>query len=149
MFGYNGDALLYPETKPRSVLFTLPEPTPLLNVLMRKHYRVRSQNKRRTAAAIAAEIAGKKPPGPFLKARVTITRYSCGVPDDDGLKGGVKDLLDCLTTPKLLAGGKIKNKFGVGLIVDDSPQHCLLVVNGVKCKRAEQRTEVLVEEVVT
>lgn len=142
------DDALYGEVKPRTVAFTLPEPTPLLNVLMRKHYRVRSQNKRRTAAFIVCEIAGKKPPVPFKKARVTITRYSRGVPDDDGLKGGVKDLLDCLTTPKLLAGGKIKNKFGVGLIVDDSPAHCLLVVSGVKCKRAEQRTEVLVEEML-
>lgn len=147
MLGYNGDALLYPETKPRTVSFTLPEPTPLLNVLMRKHYRVRSQNKRRTAAFIAGEIAGKMPAKPFEKARVTITRYSSGTPDDDGLKGGVKDLLDCLTTPKLLAGGKVKNKFGVGLIVDDSPAHCLLGVSGVKCKRADQRTEVLIEEI--
>ncbi|GBR03923.1 hypothetical protein [Acetobacter oeni] len=114
---------------------------------MRKHYRVRSENKRKTSVQIAALIGGR-PPEPFEKARVTVTRFSIGVPDHDNLVGSVKDLCDCMTTPSLMANGKVRNKFGIGLIRDDSPVHCELVVLGVKCRRAEQRTEVVIEEIV-
>lgn len=131
----------------RVIRFTLPEPTPLLNVMLRKHYRVRTESKRKTARLIAATIPGQIPPEPFQKARVTIRRYSSGVPDRDNLVGSVKDLCDCLTTPSLMKNGKVRNKFGLGLIVDDAPAHCELVVLGVKCRRAEQRTEVVVEEI--
>jgi hypothetical protein len=131
----------------RIVRFTLPEPTPLLNVQQRKHYRVRSREKRRLALQIFTLIGKNMPHKPFQKARVHVTRYSSGTPDDDGLYGGLKDLLDCLTTPKLMANGKFKNKYGISLIVDDAPAFCETIAKSVKCKRYEQRTEIVVEDV--
>ncbi|GAJ29718.1 hypothetical protein Amme_076_011 [Acidomonas methanolica NBRC 104435] len=128
--------------------FTLPEPFPLLNVQQRKHYRRRAAEKRRTAALIASILGSERPAQPFERARIEVVRYSCGSPDTDGLFGGVKDLLDCLTTPSLRADGSVRNKYGIGVIVDDSPRHIDLDVRSVRCKRAEARTEIMVTEIV-
>ncbi|GBQ72631.1 hypothetical protein AA103196_3116 [Ameyamaea chiangmaiensis NBRC 103196] len=132
----------------RTLTFTLPDPFPLLNVQQRKHYRTRQREKIATARRIAAELSGEIPAEPFTRAHVLIIRYSTGTPDLDGLYGGAKDLLDCLTTPELQANGKIRNKFGIGLIVDDSPKHITLTVEPRVCKRAEARTVVTVTEMV-
>jgi len=60
----------------------------------------------------------------------------------------VKDLLDCLTTPQQQANGKIRNKYGIGLIVDDDPRHLRLNVEAERCKRGEARTVVTITELV-
>ncbi|MDL2169578.1 hypothetical protein [Asaia sp. HumB] len=97
---------------------------------------------------------GLRPPEPFSKAHVVIERYSVGSPDNDGLQGGAKFLIDSLTTPRLLNQKKadakrvVRNKRGLGFIVDDAPQHAKIEVIGIKCKRAEQRTVVTIREVV-
>lgn len=127
------------------ITFTLPEQFPLLNVQQRRHFRTRGKMKISTARQIIALLGAERPAEPFQKARVTVTRYSSGSPDRDGLYGGVKDLLDCLTTPSPQANGKVRNKYGIGLIVDDSPAHIELDVRAERCRRAEQRTEVVVE----
>ena len=133
---------------PRTITFTLPEPFPLLNVQQRRHFRVRGKLKLSTARQIVAMLGPDRPAEPFQKAHVSVTRHSSGSPDRDGLYGGVKDLLDCLTTPVPQASGKVRNKYGIGLIVDDSPKHITLDVQAERCKRAEQRTEVTITEIV-
>lgn len=142
------DPSLYAEA-PRVIRFTLDEPTPLLNTVLRKHFRQRASAKRSLARQIVALLGPDRPSEPMQKARVTITRYSCGQPDLDGVYGGAKDCLDVFTTPAPMANGKVRNKFGIGLIVDDSPKHIDLNVESVKCKRYEQRTEVVIEEVLS
>jgi len=132
----------------RKISFTLPDPFPLLNIQLRKHYRTRRREKISTSRRIAAELAGQIPHAPFTRAEVRIVRYSAGMPDTDGLYGGAKDLLDCLTTPERQTNGKIRNKFGISLIVDDSPKHIVLTVEPRVCKRAEARTVVTVIELV-
>lgn len=129
----------------QKITFSLPEPFALLNVQQRRYFRTRARMKISTARQIIAAIGDARPSGPFQKARVTVTRYSSGCPDRDGLYGGVKDLLDCLTTPKPQANGRVRNKYGIGLIVDDSPSHIELDVRAERCPRSEQRTEVVVE----
>ncbi|NHN85784.1 hypothetical protein GOB93_14200 [Acetobacter musti] len=131
----------------RVIHFTLPEPTPLLNTQLRKHFRQRSKAKIALARQIIAILGPDRPAEPMQKARVTVTRFSCGLPDYDNLYGGVKDALDVLTTPAAQANGKVRNKYGIGLIVDDSPKHINLIVEPVKCRRSEQRTEFLIEEI--
>lgn len=45
---------------------------------------------------------------PLKKAKVTLTRYSSGTPDFDGLVGSFKHVLDALV--------------GAGLLIDDNPK---------------------------
>lgn len=131
------------------ISFTLPEPFPLLNTQQRRHYRTRGRAKVSTARQIAALLGAERPSGPFQRASVHVVRYSTGTPDLDGLYGGVKDLLDCLTTPVQQANGKVKNKHGLGLIVDDGPGCIRLNVEGARCKRDERRTVVTITEIVS
>lgn len=132
----------------REITFTLPDPFPLLNKQIRKHYRTRIFEKLATARQISNLLGSERPSEPLRKAVVQIVRYSTGTPDRDGLYGGCKDLLDCLTTPRLGASGKTINKYGLGLIVDDAPQFIDLSVTAERCKRDEQRTVVTIREVV-
>ncbi|MBM9401579.1 hypothetical protein JUN65_08265 [Gluconacetobacter azotocaptans] len=131
----------------REITFTLARPTPVLNVLMRQNRWDRAKNKRALGREIAAALGGRLPSEPIEWARVTVTRFSVGMPDQDGAAGGIKDLLDVLTTPWITPKGQRRNKFGLGLIRDDDADRCLQVVLCVKCRAAEQRTEVVIEEV--
>lgn len=99
-----------------TIEFTLPRLLPLTNQLLRMHW----QKRRRLIKALAWEIravAPRAPAEPFERARVTVTRCSSQPPDDDGLVGGVKMLLDCLVVPTK------RNPWGLGYVVDDAPAH--------------------------
>ena len=121
---------------------TLPYAIPTLNVLIRTHYRRRATQKLRMGREILAQLGSSRPAQPFERAHVVIERHSTGTPDPDGAVGACKDLLDCLTTPSVQANGKVRNKYGMGLIRDDSPKHITLEVRPVRCKRGEERTVV-------
>lgn len=60
---------------------------------------------------------------PYKKALVEIERHTHVQPDFDNMAGGAKRLMDCLTTPVLQSKGHIKNKYGLGFIIDDSPEY--------------------------
>lgn len=60
---------------------------------------------------------------PYKKAIVEIERHTPRQPDYDNMAGGAKRLMDCLTTPVVQAKGHIKNKYGLGFIIDDSPKY--------------------------
>lgn len=132
----------------RVITFTLPEPFPLLNVQQRKHYRTRGRAKVSTAKQIIALLGPDRPQEPFRRASVHVVRHSVGSPDLDGLYGGFKDILDCLTTPVQQANGKTRNKYGIGLIVDDNQRSIRLNIEGVRCRRDEQKTVVTITEIV-
>lgn len=78
---------------------------------------------------------------PMERARVTVTRYSLGVADDDNVAASIKPLVDLLL---------VRNKThpsSVGLVVDDSPDHMDIRWGVVRvATRVEQRTEVLIEK---
>jgi hypothetical protein len=117
--------------QPDVIEFTLSRPTPLLNRSLRIHWAQRSKRQR----ALMVEIASLLPRGfnqRFERAEVTITRYSVGVPDYDGMVGGAKSLIDCLHR--------------LGIIRNDDPEHMATPkITSVRCAtRAEQRTEVRV-----
>ncbi|NPD67273.1 hypothetical protein HN018_06760 [Lichenicola cladoniae] len=103
---------------------------------------------------IADVTRGRRPAEPFPFALVRVERHSCGQPDHDGLVGGVKPVLDCLTTPKQLVARKptsrarVRNPMGLGFVVDDSPDHILLEVVHVKTRHADQCTLVTITEAV-
>ena len=88
------------------------------------------------------------PSVPFQKARVVIERHSVGTPDYDNLVGGGKQLIDCLTTPVIGKSGRQRNRNrrGLGIIVDDSPDHLAAEYHAVKCRLCEQKTVVTITE---
>ena len=122
--------------------FTLSAPYKLLNPLLRMHW----ASRRNYAAAVSSEIAIRaaehegRPP--MSRARVTIERHSVQEPDEDGLIGGAKLVIDAL-----LVRSKT-HPLGNGFLLDDRPACMELIVRHVKAKRAEQRTTVLIEPLI-
>ena len=117
---------------------TLSEPTPLLNVWQRWHWRKRREYTRQCRIELRGQ--GIPPREPLARCHVVINRYSTGLPDWDGLFASAKAPLDCLVVQTE------KNPHGLGYIVDDNPKCILtLTVKPVQVKsRAEQRTEIIV-----
>lgn len=122
------------------VRFTLCRPTPLLNQLIRMHWRARMMLARSISAEVARLVPAAPARQPLEHACVTIVRYSVGIPDHDGLVGGCKLLIDTL----LVLSKRHPN--GLGFIVDDDPAHMTLVVRAERCaNHKDQRTEVTIE----
>lgn len=126
------------------IRFTLARPYPLLNRLLTMH----PYQRRRYMKDISREIAAQTPQcrgmTPWPKAELTVTRYSVGEPDEDGLTP--KALIDCLIPSRavLMKNGKFKvmHRYGLGFVVDDSPAHLTVNKSAVRvAKRSEQRTE--------
>ena len=134
------------------VQFTLPDPFPLLNVLLRMHWRKRKEVQQLIAEQMSRATVGQRPIRPFRHARVLIERHSPGTPDLDGLYGGAKLLIDCLSTPIYASArrkggkGQMRNPFGLSIVVDDGPDYIRLHVNPVRCATVDRKTVVLVEE---
>ena len=136
-----------------AITFALHAPFPLLNKQLRMHYRTRKNRQRQLMHEIAEQTRGRRPVQPVPFALIRVERYSVGTPDLDGLYGGVKALLDCLTTPRatkprtVFGKASVRNPMGLSFVVDDDPAHILLEVVHVKATRALQRTVVTIEEV--
>ena len=128
----------------RTVKFTLNFLTPLLNTTSRQHFHKRTAARRSLAWDIRVAIGrGFRPPEPFVRARVTIRRYSIGTPDPDGFAGGLKALLDCLQP------ASARHPTGLGFILDDAPSCMVPEFAAIRCAtRAEQRTEVVITELL-
>jgi len=135
------------------ITFTIPKPFPLLNHSIGQSRFALTGMRRKMARAVENAALHLRPSEPFQRAHVLIERYSAGTPDTDGLYGGAKFLVDALTTPRLLnvrtpgARQRVKNKRGLGFVVDDAPKHMTLEVRSVKCRLCEQRTVVTITEV--
>jgi len=77
------------------------------------------------------------------EGRVTITRYSVGIPDPGAVMAATKPLVD------LLLVRTKTHPSSMGLIRDDSPAHIELIAVGAKAEsRKHQRTEVKIERIV-
>ncbi|QEE86604.1 hypothetical protein EOV40_009970 [Acetobacter oryzoeni] len=110
--------------------------------------------RQKMARAVACATVNMRVPEPFQKAHVSIERYSCGTPDHDGVQGGAKFLIDSLTTPKLLnvrkpgARQRVRNKRGLGFIVDDGPEYATFDIRSVKSRLCDQKTVVTITEIL-
>ncbi len=129
------------------VKFTIDEPTPLLNVWQRWHWAKRRKYTQELSKAIWiiwSTVSKHFYPDfkTFKKCHVTIERHSAGLPDWDGLYGGLKPLLDCLVVRT------DRNPHGLGFIEDDNP-NCIMTLTAkpIKCKRKEGKTVVIIEQV--
>jgi hypothetical protein len=137
----------------RVVQFTLPAPTPLLNRTIGKNYHAAKAAKRKMAFAILAACDNRRPAEPFQRAHIRVERHSIGTPDYDGLVGGMKSLLDCLTLPgkPRFQGSKVvvSHPYGLGFIVDDAPTFITLEPVAVRArKRVDQKTVVIIREII-
>ena len=116
---------------------------PTLNVSLRKHWAKRAQANREVAWLLRAAVGRRGlPVKPLPRARLVIECRRAGVmPDQDGLVGGCKGLIDCLQPFH-----EKKRKYGVGFIEGDDPARLDLHVRGVRvAKRTEQGTLIIIE----
>lgn len=127
---------------PVTITFTLPRILPLTNTMLRTHWAKRKKERAALAWDVASGLARQvKPSQPLEKCRVTVERCSVGVPDDDGLTGSLKNLMDVLCPPSK------RHPYGLGVIKDDGPAHCEQVIRAVKVRhRKDQKTVVTIEE---
>ena len=120
---------------------------PTLNQTKRMNRWTLASIKKRWSKAIKMECIRKKYTikDPFEKAKITIKRYSVRQPDYDNMVGGAKEFIDLFTTPTMQANGHIKNKFGHGFIIDDSPQHLKTCYEWTKSNLCDQKTIIVIE----
>lgn len=139
----------------RTIRFELPNPYPLLNHSIGQSRWALTGMRQKMARAVFAATVSLRIPEPFQKAHVTIERHSCGTPDHDGVVGGAKFLIDTLTTPKLLnvrkpgARQRMRNKRGLGFIVDDGPDYATFDIRAVKSRLCDQKTVVTITEILS
>ena len=112
----------------------IPYLTPGLNGsdgLMRQHFRQAAKLKERLTWEVRAQRRG---PTITQPVRVTYTRYAAVLMDWDNACASFKHIGDALTA--------------AGVLSDDSPKIIAeFLPRQVKCKRAEQRTEILIEKI--
>ena len=126
------------------ILFHLSFLLPSLNVMLRQHWATRHDLIVRLNQEVMVGVGGPAhfPRPPFERARITVTRHSVGVLDDENLAASLKCLVDVLKAYHFK-----RNPLGLGFIVDDDPAHCQQVPRQIAEKhRTAQRTIVVVEE---
>jgi hypothetical protein len=116
--------------------FYLPTPLPSLNSRQRRHWAQLSREQERLGWEVLAAIGGSRylPRPPYERARVEIVRRSSGQLDTDGLWGSTKPLLDVLCIASK------RHPRSLGIITDDDPVHCELVVTQERCERGKGST---------
>jgi len=114
--------MLTPPDGPPAYAFELPGyVTPLLNETLRTHFRKRRNQNKALAWMLRCAYPGPLPPIPLPRSVVQVVRRSIGSPDQDGLVGGFKSLLDCLQPVSA------RHPHGLGFIADDSQAALTLI----------------------
>jgi len=111
------------------IVLRLPEKSPMLNELLRMHWAKRSKIAKAFAWHVMLALLELPKTQkqwvdehkPFNRCRISVVRYArytASLPDQDGIIGGFKPVLDALTVQNR------RNKLGLGIIRDDS-QDCV------------------------
>lgn len=122
------------------------------NTLLGRHWRGKANHALVWKRLVEQQVIlkGGFPPAPIKKAKVTMTRFSSTQPDEDGLYGSFKPVLDALTNYPAKKPSK-KYPFGMPaqprVLVDDSPAHIELQCLWGKAKRRFGKVHVLIEEI--
>ena len=112
----------------------------------RKEAKERATWRHKVCAAISPAL---RPIRPLRRAAVHFACWRNGnEPDRINLAHSCKSLLDSLQPPKTRRGknGQIIVAAGAGVILDDSPAHCVDSYSWHRAKRGEDRVEITVEE---
>jgi hypothetical protein len=119
------------------VRFSVPYLLPPMNRLLRMHWADRRRRLKGLAWDVHLAVGARGQP--FARALVEVGRYSIRALDVDALPSTAKLLLD------VLQPASKRHPYGLGMIADDGPDSCELVVRWCKVGRvAEERTEVVV-----
>lgn len=102
------------------------------NSLLGAHWTVRSKNKKAWLEQIHVATLGRRPKQPLEKAALTLTRFSSMEPDEDGLCGSFKPVIDSLVDLGILINDKKANT--------GTPDY-----RWVKCSPGKGKINVLVE----
>jgi hypothetical protein len=95
----------------------IPRETPSNNVIKGMHFKDYKALRKRWQYEVLITLGLRRPKVPVKIAGIVVNRYSAGQLDWDNAYGGLKPLLDCLVMPSQ------RNPSGLGLIVDDNPEH--------------------------
>ncbi len=101
------------------IRFLLNKLTPSLNVTDRQHWAAKKKERNHWASLILGKIRQHDIQKATGKRRLTITRVNTRLLDNDNLYGGAKGLVDELRL--------------FGLVIDDKPEFCELIVQQEKC----------------
>lgn len=103
------------------IILHIDQATPLLNEWQRMHWSKRRLLCKQWAwlIGIAYHKTGAKLSAPLDRCEIHVRRGSPGLPDWDGIYGGLKPALDCLVAKTK------RNPHGLGIILDDNPR-CVL-----------------------
>lgn len=82
--------------------FEIPILPKMPNALLGAHWRVRSENKKCVLAHVGAATSGRRPREPLHEAALILTRFSAVEPDQDGLSGSFKPVLDAMKDLRIL-----------------------------------------------
>ena len=129
-------------TRPRApISFALPFALSSLNIRQRTHWAELSKQRKVLLQEVMAAIGGPRyyPRPPFDRARVTVVRCSAGQLDPDNLAASCKPLLDVLCV------GSPTHPGSLGIIEDDNPRQCELVVKQNAVGRGDSATLVMIE----
>ena len=123
-----------PPDEPPAYAFEMPGyVSPLLNTTLRTHFAKRRRENKALAWILRCAYPGALPATPLPRSIVHVVRRSTGSPDQDGLVGGLKSLLDCLQPPSK------RHPHGLGFITDDSPTAMTLIADAERVRTASAK----------
>ena len=107
--------------------------TPTLNVVLRRHWSRRLKDTRALAWLVRSAWRGALPVAPIARAHVLIVRRSAlgPLPDQDGLIGGAKGLIDVLQPMD-----EKRRPYGLGIIAGDDQARITLEVRAERVPKA-------------
>jgi len=115
--------------------FTIPGLPKTFNALNRKHWSIKAAEAKNWKMLVVFHVGRNKPKAPLMKAKVTLTRYSCAEIDGDGLTSSFKHVLDGLTLAGVIYDDKM-SIIGMPTYIHE------------KAKRKDGRISVKVEELL-
>lgn len=127
---------------PGALSFSLPKIMPSANKMLHLHHIKRWEYAKSLSSEVAAAIGWDWLAGhePWERARVSITRRTLQLLDPDAQGTAAKVLIDTLLKRSTT------HPWGLGVLVDDSPDRMALVLRQVRvAHRAEMGTDVSVE----
>lgn len=128
--------------------FILDQPTILLNEWQRMEHWAQKKHMEELSWRVLTVARDQRPLHPLPFSTIYIERHSPNLPDWDGLYGGMKPLLDVLTSiGRKNTKGSRNQPFGLGFIADDNPRSLLdLTCRPRLCKRGASHTRVRILE---
>lgn len=106
-----------------------------VNQILSMSLRARMRQKKVWKNIVWLLTAGKRPPAPLKRARLTLTRHSTTRPDPDGLTSSFKHIIDGLVVARILENDRYDNISFPAYEWAHAPAgkgHCTVLVEGIE-----------------